>query len=357
MPPIFGDDESRRESIRGRMLDMDARYAGRRMPEQQRREWDRMSAELRELGDRTVRRGQAARGESLPEPLPPVVPSPPAGEWGSLALGGDIFTYSHPMVTLTTATNTTAPPDVAVPLTYQVTYSQAATIRISNIMPRVAQTAEQLLMACEIRRRQALPRDHATAHDLGNAWMERPNRLQDPTYRERELARMRRELQTRERARLTGYTVPTFIEGPGWSPLGSSIIDRAAIARQAGISQTRVRARQMRARVAQRRAAQLLLENLTEQQAKEWKTHKHFHIESVDGRRTYRIVYGIQGNVHVVQDKDCPPGTPRRTDGALRGYCCHLADPDECPVEDNLLAQKLWIQTREKEFLALANPM
>jgi hypothetical protein len=123
--------------------------------------------------------------------------------------------------------------------------------------------------------------------------------------------------------------------------------------RQSAIRQRRLRVAGMRKRVAQRKAEALLLDNLDAQQLAEWTAHKHFHVETADGTKTYRISLGLAGNIYLVRDGD------RRlpSHGYLRRYCFHEYHPDGAvPQEDNVLAQKLVIEAAHDFFLAQANP-
>lgn len=91
---------------------------------------------------------------------------------------------------------------------------------------------------------------------------------------------------------------------------------------------------------ATRRAEDLLREHLTEEQAKHLDAKQCFYLE-VNGRR-YRIDRGTHGNVKLL-DKD----------GKILGAFC--IQPSGVPVPDSMLAQKLWLEGDEKEFLRVAN--
>ncbi len=96
---------------------------------------------------------------------------------------------------------------------------------------------------------------------------------------------------------------------------------------------------------AERRATELLLDHLDAQQIADFKRARRFVVHSRDGERAYRIQYGKQGNVYLL-DKD------RRT--PVASYCIH-PDINCCPTEDVMLAQKLLLEADEKEFLRIAN--
>lgn len=94
---------------------------------------------------------------------------------------------------------------------------------------------------------------------------------------------------------------------------------------------------------AKLKAEQLLLEHLDEKQQEEYKSIRAFNVVSADGQRTYRIREGWAGNVDLLS----PEGK------VIKRYCIH---PDiACPVPDNMLAQKLLLETDEKAFIRIAN--
>lgn len=98
---------------------------------------------------------------------------------------------------------------------------------------------------------------------------------------------------------------------------------------------------------ARARAQMLLRESLSEQQRMELAEKGYFHLDvlSANGeRRRYRIRRGRAGNVQRVS-----------LDGSqvLKTLCIHprMMVPDE----DTMLAQKLLLEAREEDFLAIAN--
>jgi hypothetical protein len=98
---------------------------------------------------------------------------------------------------------------------------------------------------------------------------------------------------------------------------------------------------------AKARAQILLRENLTDEQKAELAEKRYFSLGVIDSktgeRRTYRIHQGRSGNVEQVDDNG----------QRLKRFCIH---PNiACPDEDTMLAQKLWLETREAEFLRVAN--
>ena len=92
---------------------------------------------------------------------------------------------------------------------------------------------------------------------------------------------------------------------------------------------------------AEEKALQLLLENLTENQAEVYKATGAIPIECSSGRK-YHIRKGIAQNVHELNEKG---ETARR-------LCFH---PTGCPVHDVMLAQKLMLETCEEDARRIAN--
>ena len=96
---------------------------------------------------------------------------------------------------------------------------------------------------------------------------------------------------------------------------------------------------------AKRRAEDLLRRHLTKEQIEDLEKKDCFYLESVGkdgGRRRYRIDRGTHGNVKLV-DKD---------NKIVGSYC---VQPSGVPTEDAMLAQKLWLETDEAEFVRVAN--
>lgn len=90
-------------------------------------------------------------------------------------------------------------------------------------------------------------------------------------------------------------------------------------------------------------AETLLLEHLTEEQAVEYRRDQSFRVISADGERVYRVKRGWSGNVELI-----------RPDGrVVARYCIHPRD--WVPEEDNMLAQKLLLETDEAAFNRIAN--
>lgn len=106
-----------------------------------------------------------------------------------------------------------------------------------------------------------------------------------------------------------------------------------------------LRAEEERAK-ARERAEKLLRENLDDQQIEELDTKGHFHLESIQAngeRRKYRINRGRARNVQLIS----PEGA------VLRTYCAHPVE--DVPDADTMLAQKLYLEGAEEEFLRIAN--
>lgn len=90
---------------------------------------------------------------------------------------------------------------------------------------------------------------------------------------------------------------------------------------------------------AEARAKKLLVENISPAQRKQLADHGFFDV--VVSGRTYRIRWGTHGNVRlVVKDRE------------VRSFCIQ---PDDVPVGDAMLAQKLMLECDEASFLRIAN--
>lgn len=98
--------------------------------------------------------------------------------------------------------------------------------------------------------------------------------------------------------------------------------------------------------MAKARARKLLFSMLSADQQKELDEKNHFHltVHSRDGSmKVYRIEHGYAGNVKLLGIDGQP----------VKRYCIH-ADY-RLPYEDQMLAQKLLLETNEPEFLRIAN--
>jgi hypothetical protein len=94
---------------------------------------------------------------------------------------------------------------------------------------------------------------------------------------------------------------------------------------------------------ARERAKRLLLESLDEEQKKQYAKDKFFYVLSEKGDRRYRIKQGSHGNVELVN----PEGR------VVHRYCA--APTGRVPEEDAMLAQKLFLELNEQDFLKVAN--
>lgn len=90
------------------------------------------------------------------------------------------------------------------------------------------------------------------------------------------------------------------------------------------------------------KAEVLLTEHLNAAQRDEYQRLKSFLVEAPSGR-TYRIRKGWSGNVELLNDED----------EAIMRFCIHPSV--SCPDQDNMLAQKLLLETDEDAFTRIAN--
>lgn len=95
-------------------------------------------------------------------------------------------------------------------------------------------------------------------------------------------------------------------------------------------------------RKAKLRAKKLLVDHLNPQQREDYEKRGFFHLYTNKGRK-YRIHQGTHGNVRLVDVT---------TDEELGRYC---SQPSGVPDEDAMLAQKLYLEIDEDEFIAHAN--
>lgn len=90
-----------------------------------------------------------------------------------------------------------------------------------------------------------------------------------------------------------------------------------------------------------KRAEELLLGQLSEEQKHDMLTRGHFFLLTKSGRR-YRIARRTHGNIVLLDGQD----------RAVTQYC---AQPNNVPVDDAVLAQKLALELDEESFLRVAN--
>jgi hypothetical protein len=114
-----------------------------------------------------------------------------------------------------------------------------------------------------------------------------------------------------------------------------------AIARRTLVAKTRRHAHALRQRIAERKARTLLLAMLTDEQRADLERASGFKVHV--GDRVYEVAKGYAGNVYLLDE-----------DGQrVERYCIH--GPSYLPDEDQMLAQKLMLETDEERFLRVAN--
>lgn len=98
--------------------------------------------------------------------------------------------------------------------------------------------------------------------------------------------------------------------------------------------------------LARQKAAALLEQHLSEPQRAQLREKGHFELDVISKggeRRRYRIKRGRHGNVHRLDEQG----------REVRRYCIHPLI--QCPDEDTMLTQKLWLENDEELFLRTAN--
>jgi hypothetical protein len=100
--------------------------------------------------------------------------------------------------------------------------------------------------------------------------------------------------------------------------------------------------RQQRERAAEVRAEALLLELLDDEQQAQWRRQQTVDVRGCRSGKLYRLQRRRIGNV-----------IERAGDRAVASYCIH--HPASIPLEDQVAAQKLLLETNEDEFLRIAN--
>lgn len=122
------------------------------------------------------------------------------------------------------------------------------------------------------------------------------------------------------------------------------VVQRQAREAEYQAKQIRIEAERAKAR---ERAEKLLRESLSPEQLEELSLKGHFHLETIAAsgeRRRYRINRGRSRNVQQVD---------RSSGLVLKTLCAH---PIELvPDADTMLAQKLFLEASEEEFLRVAN--
>lgn len=103
--------------------------------------------------------------------------------------------------------------------------------------------------------------------------------------------------------------------------------------------------RERKRKEAQRAAEELLVANLTKEQREMFQKTKKFHVITEGGNRYEVDTTGRAGNVKLLDDKGKP----------IESHCIHHSCGTPTPNCDNALAQKLMLETDEKEFRRIAN--
>lgn len=140
------------------------------------------------------------------------------------------------------------------------------------------------------------------------------------------------------------------VNGPAYSheyqlavdpPTAEELQERAVVrARGNLIHRNRMRSNMLRRKRTERRAEEILLDNLTDEQADEYRRLERFAV--VVGDRTYRIRKGMHGNIDVIED-----------DQVIERLCVYAQG--NVPPQDNMLAQKLILETDEEYLRRTAN--
>lgn len=107
--------------------------------------------------------------------------------------------------------------------------------------------------------------------------------------------------------------------------------------------QSEVIERETKKAEALQRANDLLMMCLSGRQRSDWRKHSFFEVRSQSGK-TFRITNGYSMNVHELDENG----------RAVRTHCI-VPKGVEVPVPDQLLMQKLMLETNEAEFMRVAN--
>lgn len=92
---------------------------------------------------------------------------------------------------------------------------------------------------------------------------------------------------------------------------------------------------------AEQRAEELLLQHLDKGQRRSYRQHKKFKVIGGDGA-SFELTYGWAGNIREFKD-----------DKPIARFCIHPRE--QVPIPDNLLAQKLMLETDPARFRQVAN--
>lgn len=113
---------------------------------------------------------------------------------------------------------------------------------------------------------------------------------------------------------------------------------------QAAAAQARIdaaHARQAKLAHADKRAERLLLMMLSKEQRESYEKKRYFDVIAGQSKRRYRLHHGSHGNVKLMDGE--------------REVISYCAQPDNVPLGDSMLAQKLQIECDESAFLKVAN--
>jgi hypothetical protein len=91
---------------------------------------------------------------------------------------------------------------------------------------------------------------------------------------------------------------------------------------------------------AEKKAVRLLKAHLDKEQLRCYVKYGHFYVTTAKNK--YKITRGWSHNIQVIKD-----------DKIIASLCAHPRM--EVPKEDNMLAQKLWLEHDEDAFLKVAN--
>jgi hypothetical protein len=109
------------------------------------------------------------------------------------------------------------------------------------------------------------------------------------------------------------------------------------------VTDPRIRWRIRARRPAERKGIALLRSWLTPAQVEQWDAHEEFEVIGCDTGRRYRITCGTMMNIHELDQS-----------GKIVAQWCFTPE-GELATGDVLLAQKIALETMEREVLALAN--
>jgi hypothetical protein len=103
------------------------------------------------------------------------------------------------------------------------------------------------------------------------------------------------------------------------------------------------RKREEASKAAEEKSKALLLENLNQEQAKQYEKEKKFRLVAPSGKQYEFDCTRKMHNIHHID----------QSGGKKTEYCIYLTG--DCPLPDNHLAQKLLLEADEPRFLKIAN--